>query len=114
MKELAIGETGLVDGVLVKCVEWGTLEGGCIGCAFYNGAFECGTDRPCTADKRKDKKDVMFIQSDSCTWTEDPDGIWHTSCGHAHEFNTGTPEENDHRYCPYCGKVLDVSRQPMV
>ena len=43
-----------------------------------------------------------------CTWTQDPDGIWHTSCGQAHEFNTGTPEENDHRYCPYCGKVLEA------
>ena len=46
----------------------------------------------------------------SCRWTEDHGGIWHTSCGQAHEFTTGTPEENDHRYCPYCGKVLDVSR----
>jgi len=71
MKELAIGETGLVDGVLVKCVEWGTLEGGCIGCAFYNGAFECGTDRPCTADKRKDKKDAMFIQSEDLQMAEE-------------------------------------------
>lgn len=49
-------------------------------------------------------------QSMNCTWTEDPDGIWYTSCEHAHEFNTGTPEENEHRYCPYCGKVLDISR----
>jgi hypothetical protein len=110
MKELAIGETGLVDGVLVKCVEWDTLGVGCRGCAFYNDVSDCGIDCPCTADKRKDKKDVMFISSDSCTWTEDPDGIWYTSCGQAHEFTTGTPEENDHRYCPYCGKVLDVSR----
>ena len=72
MKELAIGETGLVDGVLVKCVEWGFLGGGCSGCAFYNGAFECGTARPCcTADKRKDKKDVMFIQSEDLQMAEE-------------------------------------------
>jgi len=55
-----------------------------------------------------------ITQKDSCTWTEDPDGIWHTSCGQAHEFNTGTPEENDHLYCPYCGNMLDVSRQPVI
>jgi hypothetical protein len=114
MKELAIGETGLVDGVLVKCVDWYTLEGGCSCCAFYNDALECVTDCPCTENKRKDKRSVMFIPVDSCPWTEDADGILHTSCGQAHEFNTGTPEENDHLYCPYCGKVLDVSRQPMV
>ena len=108
MKELAIGETGLVDGVLVKCVEWGNLEGGCSGCAFYNDAFECGTDRPCTENKRKDKRSVMFKPVDSCTWTQAPDGFWQTSCGQAHEFTTGTPEENEHRYCPYCGKVLEA------
>ena len=56
MKELAIGKTGIVDGVLVKCVEWGTLEGGCNGCAFYNDSVECGTARPCTASERKDKR----------------------------------------------------------
>lgn len=44
----------------------------------------------------------------TCRWTEDPDGIWYTSCEHAHEFNTGAPEENDHRYCPYCGKMLEA------
>ena len=113
MKELAIGETGLVDGVLVKCVEWDTLGGGCSGCAFYNDAYGCGIDCPCTAS-RKDKRSVKFIPAGLCTWTEDPDGIWYTSCGQAHEFTTGTPEENDHLYCPYCGKVLDVSRQPVV
>ena len=43
-----------------------------------------------------------------CRWTQDADGIWHTSCGQAHEFTTGTPEENDHLYCPYCGHVLDA------
>ena len=108
MKELAIGEKGIVDGVLVKCIEWDTLGVGCRGCAFYNDVSDCGIDRPCAASERKDKKTVKFIPVDSCTWTEDPDGIWYTSCGHAHEFTTGTPEENDHRYCPYCGKVLEA------
>ena len=110
MKELAIGEKGIVDGVLVKCIEWDTLGVGCRGCAFYNDVSDCGIDRPCAASERKDKKTVKFIPAELCTWTEDPDGIWHTSCGQAHEFTTGTPEENDHLYCPYCGKVLDVSR----
>ena len=108
MKELAIGEKGIVDGVLVKCIEWDTLGVGCRGCAFYNDVSDCGIDRPCAASERKDKKTVKFIPAELCTWTEDPDGIWHTSCGQAHEFTTGTPEENDHRYCPYCGKVLEA------
>lgn len=114
MKELAIGETGIVDGKPVRCIEWDTLGRGCNGCAFSYDAFDCGSDRPCTATERKDKRSVKFIPVDSCTWTQDPDGIWHTSCGQAHEFTTGTPEENEHLYCPYCGNVLDVSRQPVV
>ena len=108
MKELAIGEIGLVDGVLVKCVEWSAQEEGCIGCAFYSNTGVCESDWACSEGRRKDKKNVKFIQSDSCRWTEDPDGIWYTSCEHAHEFTTGTPEENDHLYCPYCGHVLDA------
>lgn len=64
MKELAIGKTGLVDGVLVKCVEWDTLEGGCNGCAFYNDAHECVTDCPCGEGRRKDKKNVKFIPAE--------------------------------------------------
>ena len=111
MKELAIGETGIVDGKPVKCIEWE----GCKNCAFYDkDHVGCISYSPCIPEERIDKKDVMFISSDSCTWTQGAYGIWHTSCGQAHEFTTGTPEENEHRYCPYCGKVLDVSRQPVV
>jgi|LSQX01.3.fsa_nt_gb hypothetical protein len=108
MKELAIGEIGLVDGKPVKCIEWDTLEGGCRGCAFYAKECETSTTCPCTENKRKDKKNVMFVPVDSCTWTQVSDGIWHTSCGLAHVFTAGTPEENHHRYCPYCGKVLEA------
>ena len=46
--------------------------------------------------------------SGQCTWAQVAEGIWHTSCGQAHEFTIGTPEENKHRYCPYCGKVLEA------
>lgn len=54
--------------------------------------------------------DIFYSEKDPelCAWTQDPDGIWYASCEHAHEFNTGTPEENDHRYCPYCGKALET------
>jgi hypothetical protein len=45
--------------------------------------------------------------SSSCTWTEDSDGTWHTACGEAHVFTTDGPEENRHRFCPYCGKGLE-------
>ena len=61
MKELAIGETGIVDGAMVKCVEWSAQEKGCRGCAFYKDSIGCGTDWACSEGRRKDKKSVKFI-----------------------------------------------------
>lgn len=43
----------------------------------------------------------------TCKWTEDSDGVWETECGQMHEFITGTPQDNSHRFCPYCGAVLE-------
>lgn len=42
-----------------------------------------------------------------CRWSEDWEGWWHTSCGHAFEFIHDTPEENHFQYCPYCGSALE-------
>lgn len=41
-----------------------------------------------------------------CSWREDFDGYWETSCGELHDFNEGTPADNSHRFCPYCGSNL--------
>lgn len=45
----------------------------------------------------------------TCAWREDADGNWDTQCGECHVFITSGPEENKHRYCPYCGKLLLTS-----
>lgn len=42
----------------------------------------------------------------TCTWREDEDGIWKTACDHLFEVLEGTPEENDMKFCCYCGKAL--------
>jgi len=42
----------------------------------------------------------------SCTWTENVDGNWETSCGEMFVFEDGTPSENGMKYCCYCGCVL--------
>jgi hypothetical protein len=39
-----------------------------------------------------------------CIWIEDDDGIYNTSCGNAFEVMDGTPEFNNMKFCPYCGK----------
>jgi hypothetical protein len=76
--------------------------------------------------------DLRSEQEQYCIWTEDGDGIYHTSCGDVFEFiNTsawkppflngggnavlfaaptifmnGTPDDNHMKSCPYCGKLL--------
>lgn len=41
-----------------------------------------------------------------CTWTQQEEGEWETSCGNAFVFEDGTPAENDHKFCPCCGHPL--------
>jgi hypothetical protein len=53
-----------------------------------------------------------FQSERDCIWTEDEDGIYHTSCGESFEFMNGTPEDNHIKFCPYCGKlILDPAEQ---
>ncbi len=47
----------------------------------------------------------------SCCWTDDGDGLWETECGEAFVFTDGGPAENKAKFCPYCGKPLDVTPQ---
>lgn len=43
-----------------------------------------------------------------CTWAEDEDGIYQTSCGHAFELISGeAPNRQGILYCPYCGKPIN-------
>jgi hypothetical protein len=42
----------------------------------------------------------------SCIWREDAGGLWSTECGHAFEFNDGGPNENQIKFCGYCGSSL--------
>lgn len=42
-----------------------------------------------------------------CTWQQDEDdGSWDTACGNKFCIEEGTPEENEMRFCCYCGAVL--------
>lgn len=49
----------------------------------------------------------------ACEWVyqTDPD-YYETSCQHAYCLTAGTLEENEHRYCPYCGgKIVEANRE---
>lgn len=45
-----------------------------------------------------------------CTWTEDSDGNWDTSCDNKYVIVEGTPTENGMKFCAYCGKRLEEAR----
>src|SRR5690606_3775335 len=51
----------------------------------------------------------------SCTWTQDADdGFWYTECGNAYEFMEDGPEENNHKFCPYCGgQIKEIAREAL-
>ncbi len=48
----------------------------------------------------------LFRPCSGCLWTPNEDGNWETGCGNTHVLMNGTPAENQHRFCPYCGKPI--------
>ena len=49
-------------------------------------------------------------KDDVCEWKqhEKEIDVYFTECGQAHIFVDGNTEENNHVYCPYCGKKIKV------
>lgn len=50
-------------------------------------------------------------KDDFCEWMQDDVGecVYCTKCGQMHIFIDGSPEENDHEFCPYCGKKIKIA-----
>lgn len=58
--------------------------------------------RDCSEIAVKDLADETDI---FCEWESDRDGeFYETDCGEAHTFFEGNIEQNNHRFCPYCGR----------
>ena len=48
-----------------------------------------------------------LINPPACTWTHDDDeGSWDAECGERWSITEGTPEENNFRFCPGCGRQV--------
>ena len=56
---------------------------------------------------------ARFLDS-RCTWKEDSDGIFHTTCGNAHEFTSGGIAHNGYEFCPYCGRAIISFTQVLI
>lgn len=41
-----------------------------------------------------------------CVWRANEEGAYETMCGNIFEFYADGPQENDFRFCPYCGNPL--------
>jgi DNA-directed RNA polymerase subunit RPC12/RpoP len=48
--------------------------------------------------------------NEKCQWKlDEAHGYYDTSCGEAFCFNNEDgPEKNKYRFCPYCGKEIEV------
>lgn len=46
----------------------------------------------------------------TCLWHENSDCDWDTACGGLWEFMNDGPQENNVKYCCYCGKRIEIKR----
>ncbi len=48
-----------------------------------------------------------------CYWIEDHgldgDTLWQTTCANAFQFTADGPDENNFKFCPYCGGKLKIT-----
>jgi hypothetical protein len=68
--------------------------------------------KPMTAKNTEntEKPQPAVASSDwlACAWQEHDDGRYDTACDNAFEFTYGTPEDNDFKWCPFCGKSITI------
>ncbi|MCA3176108.1 MAG: hypothetical protein ING36_11325 [Burkholderiales bacterium] len=61
----------------------------------------------CLAEMTKQPEQRPLINPPACTWTHDNDeGSWDAECGERWSITEGTPEENNFRFCPGCGRTV--------
>lgn len=47
-----------------------------------------------------------MTDAERCSWVQDSDGTYNSSCGGAFVFNDDGCEENGFKFCCYCGKPV--------
>jgi len=52
------------------------------------------------------------VTDKDCFWVVDEtpwsDPIWQTTCDNIFEFTNDGPDENEFKFCPYCGGKLKI------
>lgn len=54
------------------------------------------------------KEELAEKEEEFCEWEiwDEEANCYHTSCENAHFFVDGSPKDNNHKYCPYCGRKI--------
>lgn len=88
--------------------------------SLCDGNLDCVYDKTDIEDtKVKTTYEIIQIvnqleeeyNNDFCEWKqhEREIDVYFTECGQAHIFVDGNPEENNHVFCPYCGKKIKIA-----
>ena len=76
-----------------------------------NEACQAPDEKHCTcvpALRKEIERLKQKYEPPACKWEYDwHQDTWDTSCGQSFTVIDATPSQNDMRYCPYCGKVID-------
>lgn len=52
---------------------------------------------------------LLAYATETCQWTfDETHGKYDTQCGEAMQFTVDGPTENGFRWCPYCGRLIEV------
>ena len=54
------------------------------------------------------KAELAEKEEEFCEWEpwDEEANCYHTSCENAHFFGDGSPKDNKHVFCPYCGRKI--------
>lgn len=102
-------------------------EGGCVACDRYHTAlgtaahavnvYRIGNERVASEFRLCAECESEFATKtrspSKCCWEKDEDGIYHTACGDAFFFDTGTWAENGCVFCTYCGRKIEERPRPV-
>lgn len=59
------------------------------------------------------QKALALFDDEKCRWIliDGDYGFWQTGCNNGFEFTDSKPKENHFKFCPYCGREIEVEEK---